>query len=161
MLEVEHRTYRIEHGSILRLMNQQIQYNPSDRIRLGLCVSLDRSQSGLISLLFTVASVMIVGQAAAPAEASLLLLNEAPDILLIDVGDPQSINYSELIELRQNFGQTQLIVLATRHRRGVLDRLYRLGVSAFVTEDVGLSTLVEVLKAVRADPHLFVVRLKS
>jgi two-component system, NarL family, response regulator DesR len=157
---VNHRALAQDRSRINR-MNINRKQASAGKIRTGLCAPAWRIQTGLLQLLFTVTNLLIVAQAASPAEAATLFADTVPEVVLVDVEDPQSIDYAQIQELRQSFPATPLVLLATRHRRGVLDRLYRMGVRGFVTEDVGLAGLVETIVALRANPQLFVVRIKS
>jgi DNA-binding NarL/FixJ family response regulator len=160
MLQLANHRFLLKDRGIRRMATPEKQ-DAVDALRLGLYGPTHRIQTGLLNLLFTAASLLIVGQAASLAEARSAFAQAIPEILLLDVEDPQAIDYPQLQELRQLLPATLLVIHAARHRRGVLDRLYRMGVRGFVTEDVGLAVLVETLSAVRANPHLFVVRIKS
>jgi two-component system response regulator DevR len=161
MLQIANHRFLPKDRGYRRLMDTPGRKATAQPLRLGLYTSAPRTQTNLLSLLFSTPNLLIVGEAASLAAAAVTFAPAPPEVLLLDVEDPQAIDYSLLLELRQLFPETSLVLLATRHRRNVLDRLYRMGVRGFITEDVGLSVLVETLLAVRDNPQLFVVRIKS
>lgn len=128
-------------------------------LTLYLIAAPEHTQVGLLALLTTVASVTIVGQSPSLADFSILATPSNAEILLIDTYGGAELDYTLLATMRRQHPALSIIVLAPRHRRGILDRLYRLGVRAFVTEDVGLPALVDALNTIRSNPNIFIVRI--
>jgi len=114
---------------------------------------------GISSLLYTAPGVAVLGQVGSLAEYPTALTAGMPDVLVIDAGDTDSLDYDALANLRRQQPGLALAVVATRHRRGVLDRLYRAGVRTFITEDAGVPALVNMLYTVKARPRVFLVRM--
>lgn len=136
------------------------QQNPGLRpVPLYLVAAPDRTQVGLLGLLATVATIQIVGQVPSLADLSSLAATTSAEILLIDTYGGTNLDYTLLATIRRQYPALSMIVLAPRHQRGILDRLYRLGVRAFVTEDVGLPALVDTLNTIRNNPDVFIVRI--
>ncbi|RIK43797.1 MAG: hypothetical protein DCC55_04430 [Chloroflexi bacterium] len=85
--------------------------------------------------------------------------SNSPELLLIDTYEGEELDYTLVDAIRHQYPSIAMIILAPRHRRGILDRLYRLGVRAFITEDVGLPALVDALNTIRSNPNVFIVRI--
>jgi DNA-binding NarL/FixJ family response regulator len=127
-------------------------------LTLYLVATPERTQAGLLALLATVATIQIVGQAPSLSDLSSLATTSA-EVLLLDLYGGADPDYAQLASICRQYPTMAIIVLAPRHRRGILDRLYRLGVRAFVTEDVGLPALVDTLNTIRNNPNIFMVRI--
>jgi DNA-binding NarL/FixJ family response regulator len=127
-------------------------------LTLYLLAAPERAQVGLLAQLATVASIAIVGQAPSLSDLALLASTGA-EALLVDLYGGVEPDYTLLASIRRQYPAMAIVVLAPRHRRGILDRLYRLGASAFVTEDVGLVALVDALHTIHNNPNIFIVRI--
>jgi DNA-binding NarL/FixJ family response regulator len=131
----------------------------SDPLKLLIVAPPEQMRSGLLSLLYMVASVVILGQLGSVGEIPVSWSHQAPEILLVAAHDAAHIDYGQLAEVHRQQPALSIVIMAARHHRGVLDRLYRAGVRAFVTEDVGIPALIETLHLVRWQPELFLVRI--
>lgn len=82
-----------------------------------------------------------------------------PNLALIDVDYLGAYMETNLSILRQSYPALPLVGVARRHRRGLLDSLYRSGVRGYVTSDIGVTALGETLATIIASPRAFVVRI--
>jgi DNA-binding NarL/FixJ family response regulator len=103
--------------------------------------------------------VVVLGQVGSVAEYPSPFATGLADVLVIDAGDTDNLDYEALTNLHRQRPDLAIAIVAMRHRRGMLDRLYRAGVRAFVTEDVGLPALLNMLYTVKARPRVFLVRI--
>lgn len=128
-------------------------------LRLLIIASQERVLTGLLAPLRCVGGIEVVETRPTVGEASQLVPTVRPQLALVDLGDPVSPNYEELAALHNQTPTLPIVVLAARYRRGVLDQLYRTGVRAFLTQDVGLPLLVETLHTLHQGGVGFIVQM--
>lgn len=128
-------------------------------LRLLIVASRERILTGLLAPLRCVGGIEVMEIRPTVGEASQLVPTVRPQLALVDLGDPVSPNYEELAALHDQAPTLPIVVLAARYRRGVLDQLYRTGVRAFLTQDVGLPLLVETLYTLHHGDVGFIVQM--
>ncbi|MCL4859671.1 MAG: hypothetical protein KJZ93_09715 [Caldilineaceae bacterium] len=121
--------------------------------------SQERVLTGLLAPLRCVGGIEVVGIRPTISEASQIDPTVRPQLALVDLGDPVSPNYEELAALHNQAPTLPIVVLAAQYQRGVLDQIYRTGVRAFLTQDVGLPLLVETLHTVHHGGVGFIVKM--
>ncbi|HMN27382.1 MAG TPA: hypothetical protein PKE45_04435 [Caldilineaceae bacterium] len=119
----------------------------------------ERIGQGILSRLHTISSMLVVGQIESLAEHSPPVAGDEAGVIVVHGGDLDGFEYDGLVQVLRPQPDLTIAVVASRYRRGALDRFYQAGVRSFVTEDVGLVGLLDALVTIRTHPHLFLVRM--
>lgn len=107
-------------------------------------------RSALASLLPLKAGIEVVGEAADGAAAVDVVMEQEPDVLVIDLEMPGTDGL-EAVEIIRRRRPEQAILMLTRHARpGVLRRALKLGVRGFVSKAAHPALIAEVIETLHA-----------
>lgn len=107
-------------------------------------------RSALASLLPLKADIEVVGEAADGTAAVDVVLEQEPDVLVIDLEMPGTDGL-EAVEIIRRRRPEQVILMLTRHARpGVLRRALKLGVRGFVSKAAHPALIAEVIETLHA-----------
>ena len=91
-----------------------------------------------------------------PGSFKAAIEQRGPRIVVFEVGGVIDLGLTTLTISEPDL---TIAVVASRYRRGALDRFYQAGVRSFVTEDIGLMGLIDTLVTINTHPQLFLVRM--
>jgi len=130
----------------LKLMTSPI----SQPIRLLLVCPLSIARAGLRLLIERSSNVIVVGEAANPAEAIGLAELELPDIILLDLSSTNGDKLDSFQAMVTAFNGSKVLVLGEAQDQELCQLAVRLGATGVVFEDVAPEILIKAIARVHA-----------
>lgn len=121
---------------------------------------------GLRSLLSTEKNITIVNQATDGHQVLDILAYESIDVAVIDISMPKMDGYQTVLEMKQKYPQTKVIILSLHKDEKHIGKLLKAGVSGYVIKDRGSEELVKAINLVANggnywDPEVQNISLKA
>lgn len=126
------------------------------KIRVAVVDDQQLVREGLVALLETVSTAVVVGTAADGEEARALVEREWPDIVLMDLRMPR---FDGITATRQLAGFTHIIALTTYGDDGAIRAALAAGARGYLTKDVGIETIAAAIEVVVAGGTSFDARV--
>ncbi|MHC5114518.1 MAG: response regulator [Planctomycetota bacterium] len=118
-------------------------------------------RDGLRTLLSTVESIEVVGQAGDGDAAVRMVLEAKPDVVLLDLRMPEVSGIDVIRELRRREAGGRVIILTTFDDPDALAEAIRAGADGYLLKDTSLAALVDAIERVhrgervlRTSPHV-------
>ncbi len=106
---------------------------------------------GLRSLLSTEENIHIVGEAINGHQVLDILGHNAVDIAIIDITMPEMDGHQTVLEIKQKYLQTKIIILSLHKEEDIIRKFMGTGVSGYVIKDRGSEELVKAINSVAND----------
>jgi NarL family two-component system response regulator LiaR len=103
-------------------------------------------RQGIRAFLEAQADILIVGEAASGAEAILLVQEQIPDVVLMDLVMPGMNGVETTREVRQVSPRTQVVVLTSYHEDEHIFPALRAGALSYTLKDVRSEELIEIIR---------------
>lgn len=112
-------------------------------------------RAGFRSLLEELAEVRIIAEAEDGREALQMVARHRPDVVLMDIMMPGLNGLEAVARIKQEFPQTQVIILSMHAAEEYVLRALRAGAAGYLLKDASLEELERALKSVmRAEVYL-------
>lgn len=81
--------------------------------------------------------------------------NDSPDVLILDLRMANGDGLEVMAALSQKETETKIIVLSSFYRRSFMGQMLKMGAHAFLSKEIELEELLQVINAVRHNGHYF------
>lgn len=105
-------------------------------------------RSGLKTIIKEEENIDLIGEAADGRKALELILNDKPDIAVLDMSMPEKTGLQILKELKESKSQTRVIFLTMFREEDIFDEAMNLGVEGYVLKECAENDIVECINQV-------------
>lgn len=119
-------------------------------IRIALADDHSLVRAGLRSLLSQAGDMEVVAEAEDGRKALEVVVEHAPDVLVLDLGLPELNGLEVIARLRRTGSDTRVLVLSMHDDREYVARAFREGASGYLVKDAAEPELEVAVRAVRA-----------
>jgi DNA-binding NarL/FixJ family response regulator len=119
-----------------------------DKIRIIIADDHPIFRGGLKNILEAESNLMLVGEAANGQRALELIMNDEPDIAVLDMSMPEKTGLQVLKELKDKRSKTKVIFLTMFREEDIFDQAMNLGVEGYVLKESAESDIVDCINQV-------------
>jgi len=103
-------------------------------------------RSGLIRVLSDVSEISVTGEAANGDELLVLLKNDRPDLIILDISLPGKSGIALIEEIHRDYGDIPVLILSMHDEPATVRSAFKMGAQGFITKTSDFDILVEAIE---------------